>query len=402
MANLLFFSFFLFFYSQTPPPQYSKIFFIEIEFVFYAGVMGYGAAEATGPGFVCFVVINPCVLSATEFIWFGLFCLINFPILLPPPPPPILCLLTFKSCSTGCDECTAKGLDSQCKRCANNYHRTLSGNCVSDAISCPLGYYNLKQAGQESYCEGLLHSASFENVTFLTFIFSWTFQHFSAPFVTFQVAFLTVRNASMVTAAPSVTQVSPVPFFSETFFYTVIFVRNFVSIKQKNSISPLSPGFDRWAKSTLDVCMRPCSTPTPDAKNIVTNETLCEHKFGQYNSYEKLLLAVFWHCFIIDLIQLPDATCDFTCAASFQSLSGTYQAKCKLVGSVAAWVGFDCTTGGWKRWMWTLVCSIYFKIFSNICSVRERRVFGLRKWGYQHHLGPGRRIVGIINNVGFS
>ena len=28
----------------------------------YAGVMGCGAAEATGLDFVCFVVINPCVL----------------------------------------------------------------------------------------------------------------------------------------------------------------------------------------------------------------------------------------------------------------------------------------------------------------------------------------------------
>ena len=28
----------------------------------YAGVMGCGAAELTGLGFVCFVVINPCVL----------------------------------------------------------------------------------------------------------------------------------------------------------------------------------------------------------------------------------------------------------------------------------------------------------------------------------------------------
>ena len=39
----------------------------------YAGVMGCGAAEATGLGFVCFVVINPRVLSSVLFI--------NFPIL---------------------------------------------------------------------------------------------------------------------------------------------------------------------------------------------------------------------------------------------------------------------------------------------------------------------------------
>ena len=31
-----------------------------------AGVMRCGAAEATGLGFVCFVFINPCVLSANR------------------------------------------------------------------------------------------------------------------------------------------------------------------------------------------------------------------------------------------------------------------------------------------------------------------------------------------------
>ena len=36
------------------------------------GVMGFGAAEAIGLGFVCFVVINPCVLSANR-VDFGLF-----------------------------------------------------------------------------------------------------------------------------------------------------------------------------------------------------------------------------------------------------------------------------------------------------------------------------------------
>ena len=39
------------------------------------------AAEATGLGVVCFVVINPRVLSANR-VDFGFFCLINFPILL--------------------------------------------------------------------------------------------------------------------------------------------------------------------------------------------------------------------------------------------------------------------------------------------------------------------------------
>ena len=28
--------------------------------------MGYGSAEATGLGFVCFVIINPCALSANR------------------------------------------------------------------------------------------------------------------------------------------------------------------------------------------------------------------------------------------------------------------------------------------------------------------------------------------------
>ena len=43
--------------------------------------MGSGAAEATGLGFFCFVVINPCVLAANR-VDFGFFCFINFPILL--------------------------------------------------------------------------------------------------------------------------------------------------------------------------------------------------------------------------------------------------------------------------------------------------------------------------------
>ena len=42
----------------------------------YAGVMGCGAAEATGLGFVCFVVLNLRVLSANR-VDFGLFCFIN-------------------------------------------------------------------------------------------------------------------------------------------------------------------------------------------------------------------------------------------------------------------------------------------------------------------------------------
>ena len=46
--------------------------------------MGYCSAEATGLGFVCFVVINPCVLSANR-VDLGFF-VSYFPILLPPPP----------------------------------------------------------------------------------------------------------------------------------------------------------------------------------------------------------------------------------------------------------------------------------------------------------------------------
>ena len=44
--------------------------------------MGCVAAEATGLGFVCFVVINPCVLSANR-VYLGFFCFINFPTLSP-------------------------------------------------------------------------------------------------------------------------------------------------------------------------------------------------------------------------------------------------------------------------------------------------------------------------------
>ena len=51
----------------------------------YAGVMGCsGAAEATGPGFVCFVVINPCVLSANR-VDFGFFLFHKFSNFTPPP-----------------------------------------------------------------------------------------------------------------------------------------------------------------------------------------------------------------------------------------------------------------------------------------------------------------------------
>ena len=86
---------FMFVLLTTPPPQiYFHIYiirfvistvtqlFIKVSFVYplrlpppHAGVMGCGAAEATGQGLVCFVVINPCVLSTNS--WFGPFLLFN-------------------------------------------------------------------------------------------------------------------------------------------------------------------------------------------------------------------------------------------------------------------------------------------------------------------------------------
>ena len=55
------------------------LFFIEN----YAGVMGCGAAEATGLGFAFFVVINPCVLSANRVDLGFCFCFTNLQILPP-------------------------------------------------------------------------------------------------------------------------------------------------------------------------------------------------------------------------------------------------------------------------------------------------------------------------------
>ena len=43
-------------------------------------------SQATGLGFVCFVVINPRVFSANR-VYFGLFCFINCPFT---PPPQLL------------------------------------------------------------------------------------------------------------------------------------------------------------------------------------------------------------------------------------------------------------------------------------------------------------------------
>ena len=51
-----------------------------------AGIMGYGAAEVTGLGFVCFVVINPRVLSSNK-VDFDLFSPPKFSNWSHPPPP---------------------------------------------------------------------------------------------------------------------------------------------------------------------------------------------------------------------------------------------------------------------------------------------------------------------------
>ena len=69
-------------HAVTPPLLYS-IRTITLTFV---GVMGCGAAEETGLGFVCFVVINSCVLLANR-VDFGLFFCSNFSFPSPPDNP---------------------------------------------------------------------------------------------------------------------------------------------------------------------------------------------------------------------------------------------------------------------------------------------------------------------------
>ena len=71
---------------QHPPPSYiiDWVFFsIQHYFSFYFHLFPPSRWEATGPGFVCYVVINPCVLSANR-VDLGLF-FISY-ILLPLPP----------------------------------------------------------------------------------------------------------------------------------------------------------------------------------------------------------------------------------------------------------------------------------------------------------------------------
>ena len=55
---------------------------------FYHLLMGCGATEATGLGFVCFVVINPHVLTANR-VDFGLFLFHKFFNFTPPPLPQV-------------------------------------------------------------------------------------------------------------------------------------------------------------------------------------------------------------------------------------------------------------------------------------------------------------------------
>ena len=75
----------------------TSTFFIDLLRFTYAGVMGCSAAEATGLGFVCFVVINPLMLSAADRVDFWLF-LFHWHFLrftpppsdaVPPPPQPV-------------------------------------------------------------------------------------------------------------------------------------------------------------------------------------------------------------------------------------------------------------------------------------------------------------------------
>ena len=75
------------FSNFAPPPTFfSCTMFSNFSPVFWKYPLLYSL-----PLFVCFVVINLCVLSANA-VDLGFFCFINFPILLTPPPPPLVCL----------------------------------------------------------------------------------------------------------------------------------------------------------------------------------------------------------------------------------------------------------------------------------------------------------------------
>ena len=72
--------------SLPPITDFSSIFLFVWYISQFYSPLEWCRSDWTGLGFVCFVVINPRVLSANR-VDFGLFCFINFPILLPPPPP---------------------------------------------------------------------------------------------------------------------------------------------------------------------------------------------------------------------------------------------------------------------------------------------------------------------------
>ena len=55
-----------YFLQFTPPPRHTGVMGLPSIFILHTGVMGCGTAEATGLGFVCFVVNNPRVLSANR------------------------------------------------------------------------------------------------------------------------------------------------------------------------------------------------------------------------------------------------------------------------------------------------------------------------------------------------
>ena len=68
------------------PPRFWVFCFINYSSFFSENscMMGCSTVKATGLVFVCFVVLNPCVLLVNR-VDFGLFCFMNFPILHPPP-----------------------------------------------------------------------------------------------------------------------------------------------------------------------------------------------------------------------------------------------------------------------------------------------------------------------------
>ena len=72
---------------------HSFLFFFFFSSPFSAGVMGCGATEATCLGFVCFVFINPRVLSSANRVDFGLIIISSSIIHIIYSPPPVNALL---------------------------------------------------------------------------------------------------------------------------------------------------------------------------------------------------------------------------------------------------------------------------------------------------------------------